>query len=176
MGKESAPLPHDLNFGDVDGFGQFEILEETEEGVICHECGGAYAHLGLHSAKAHDLLTVDYRIKHGLRRSTGLVAETTRAKLTANATRNYADNGPLAASRDLTKANAARLAAARPASAEEAAQRDARLLAMPRAPHARRVVTCERCGVQFCPITTNIATRRFCGRSCANTHNRAQRT
>lgn len=103
MDDESAPLPHALNFGDVDGFGRFGILQETEEGVICHQCGGAYAHLGLHSAKAHDLRSVNYRIKHGLRRSTGLVAEATRAKIMANATRNYAGNVPLAASRDLTK-------------------------------------------------------------------------
>lgn len=158
------------------GSGSSGYSRRPRKGSFATSAAGAYAHLGLHTAKAHDLSAAGYRIKHGLRRSTGLVAETTRAKLTANATRNYANNGPLAASRDLTKANAARLAAARSASAEEAAQRDARLSAMPRAPHARRVVTCERCGVQFCPITSNIATRRFCGRSCANTHNRAHRT
>ena len=125
-------------------------------------------HLGLHSAKSHDLLAVDYRIKHGLRRSKGLVATATRETQRVNAKNRYTENGPLATTRDLLKANAARLGAARPASAEEAAQRDARLSNMPRPSHARRVVTCEQCGVQFCPILANISKRRFCGMSCSN--------
>lgn len=172
-----APEPAPgLSYGDVDGHGRFGMLTEDASGLHCHECDWSGDHLGLHAAKAHELPARDYRVKHGLRRSKGLVSETTRDAIRANATHRYTGSGPLASSRDLATANAARLTAARPASAEEAAQRDARLAAMPRAPHARRVVTCEHCGAQFCPITTNITTRRFCSRSCASTYNRAHRT
>lgn len=164
-----------LGFGDKDGFGRFGVLDEEETGLKCHECEWSGAHLGLHAAKAHELPARDYRVKHGLRRSKGLVSAATRVAIRASATRNYTDNGPLASSRDLAKANTARLAAARAASAEEAAHRDARMSAMPRKPHARRVVTCEQCGAQFCPIAGKIATRRFCSKSCASTYNRAQR-
>ncbi len=172
----AAPAPRALAYGDPDGHGHYGILEETAEGLRCHECEWVGAHLGLHVAKTHNLPAADYRVEHGLRRSKGLVAEATRATIQANATRRYSDNGPLARSRDLSKANAARLAAGRPASVEEAAQRDMRMSSMARDPHARRVVTCEWCGVQFCPIITNISKRRFCCRSCANTHNRSGRT
>ena len=171
----SASPSKPMAYGDVDGFGRFGVLDETVDGLACHQCAWRGTHLGLHAAKVHGS-AAEYRVRHGLRRSKGLVAEATRATIKANATARYADNGPLAGSRDLTKANAARLAAALPASAEEAERRDARLSNMPRPSHARRVVTCEQCGVQFCPILANISKRRFCGMPCSNRHNRAQRT
>ncbi len=126
--SEDLPEPADsartLTFGDRDGFGKFGVLVEDEDGLKCHECGWVGRHLGLHTARAHDLPAADYRIRHGLRRSKGLVAASTRETLRDNAKGRYTEKGPLASSRDLNKANAARLAAARPASAEEAAQRD----------------------------------------------------
>ena len=113
----------------------------------------------------------DYRIKHGLRRSKGLVAATTRETIRDNARGRYSENGPLAKARDVSKANTARIAAARPASAEEAAQRDARMTQMRSNSRTGKVVQCEQCGVLFCPLVS-ISRRRFCTMSCSNRHNR----
>ncbi len=121
-----------LTFGDRDGFGRFGMLDEDENGLKCHECEWRGAHLGLHTAKAHDLTAMAYRLKHGLRRSKGLVAADTRKTLQAGARSKYTENGPLAATRDVSKANQARMTAARPASAEEVARRDARMTEMRR--------------------------------------------
>lgn len=158
-----------LAFGDRDGFGRFGMLDEDETGLKCHECGWRGAHLGLHTARAHDLAAADYRIKHGLRRSKGLVAATTRETIRGNAKGRYTENGPLANARDLSKANTARMEAARPASAEEAAQRDARMTQMRRNSRTGKVVQCEQCGVLFCPLVS-ISRRRFCTMSCSNRH------
>lgn len=161
-----------LTFGDKDGFGRFGMLDEDENGLKCHECEWRGVHLGLHTAKTHQLPARDYRIRHGLRRSKGLVATATREIQRVNAKSRYTENGPLAATRDLSKANAARLGAARHASAEEVAQRDARLRQMGRNSRSGKVVECERCGVLFCPLFS-ISRRRFCTMSCSNRHNRA---
>lgn len=169
MNEATTPV-----YGAPDGFGLYGIVDESSDGLTCHICGWVGAHLGLHSATAHELTANEYRSRFGLRRSKGLVAGATRATIRDNAANRYTHDDPLAASRDLTKANTARLAAARPASPEEAAKRDARIAAMPRQPHARRTVTCEHCGTQFCPIITNIKKRRFCTQSCASKHNRAR--
>jgi len=160
-----------LTFGDKDGFGRFGMLDKDATGSKCNECGWRGAHLGLHTAKAHDLTARAYRVTHGLRRSKGLVAADTRKTLQAGARSRYTENGALAAARDVSKANQARMTAARPASAEEVARRDARMTEMRRNSRTGKVVRCEGCGVLFCPLSS-IGRRRFCGRSCANRHNR----
>ena len=164
-----------LRYGDPDGFGRFGILEESPDGVTCHQCGSTGAHLGVHSARQHGVRAIDYKISHGLRRSKGLVATATRQKLREGAGQRYTDNGPLAASRRLFNANAARLAAARPASAEEVAERDARFTKTRRSSRTGRVVICEGCLTSFCPLV-GAARRRFCSMSCSNKHNRAMGT
>ena len=45
-------------YGERDGFGQYGVIDENDDGLLCHECGFRYTHLGLHSAKSHDLLAV----------------------------------------------------------------------------------------------------------------------
>lgn len=155
-----------MDYGDPDGFGRFGVVDESDAGLACHECEWRGAHLGLHATKAHRS-AAEYRVRHGLRRSKGLIATPTRTTIQANARSRYTPDGPLAASRDLAKANEVRRAQARPASAEEAAHRDARMSAMRRGSRSGRVVLCEGCGVAFCPLI-GISKRRFCGMSCSN--------
>ncbi|WP_075817066.1 MucR family transcriptional regulator [Serinicoccus sp. CNJ-927] len=62
--------------GDPDGFGHFGIVDSDPEGVLCHECGRRFAHLGLHAWRGHGITADQYREQHGLPRK-GLVADTT---------------------------------------------------------------------------------------------------
>lgn len=163
-----------LRYGDVDGYGFFGMVDETDQGIGCHQCEWRGAHLGLHVAKSHNLTAARYRVLHGLKRSKGLVAAVTREKMSQNAKSRYTDDGPLALSRVPFQATKARMTAALPASAQEVADRDARFTAMRRNSRSGKVVRCEGCGVEFCPLL-GISKRRFCGMSCSNRHNRAQR-
>ena len=117
QGAVTHTPPGSIAYGDPDGHGRYGILEEDVDGLKCHECEWVGIHLGLHSAKSHDMPAREYRIKHGLRRSKGLVASPTRKKLQDRAALWYTADGPLAASRDPISASAARMAAAQPASA-----------------------------------------------------------
>lgn len=76
--------------GDVDGHGLFGVLEETDEGLLCHDCGWRGQHLGLHVYRVHGLTASGYRFAHGLKRTRGLVGAATRAVITENATLRYA--------------------------------------------------------------------------------------
>ncbi len=91
--------------GDRDGFGRYGILEETPDGLLCHGCGGSYAHLGLHVARA-DGPTAAYRLEHGLSRRRGLVSTEIRAKQAANAAGSTATQEAPARSRDTARAAA----------------------------------------------------------------------
>lgn len=66
-----------MQVGDRDGFGRYGELDETDEGLLCHKCGGRFTHLGVHVYKAHGLTAAAYRQAHGLSRR-GLVTTPTR--------------------------------------------------------------------------------------------------
>jgi hypothetical protein len=161
-----------LRLGDPDGYGHFGVLSEGRHGLICHECGDQHRHLGLHVWKAHGIKAATYGEAHGLLRSRGLVAADLRDVLAANAAVRYTEDAALARARDPAAAMAARLQGAKPASAEEAANRDARMALVGRSGRRGTVVTCQWCGVEFCPLT-GASRRRFCSRSCASRHTRA---
>ncbi|MGC0251223.1 hypothetical protein [Pseudactinotalea sp. Z1748] len=155
-----------MKYDDVDGFGRYGMLDETAEGLLCHECGRRFTHLGLHAYKAHELTAAEYRWAHGLGRR-GLVVEATRAKITANAHERFASKATFTANRDPARATEARLAM-------EAIHSPAGLEAMRRTRvegnKSRRlvvVVTCEWCGAQFCPLQGSKRKRRFCSHSCS---------
>jgi len=138
---------------------------------LCHECGNRYRYLGLHVWKAHRIRTEDYRAKHGLRR-TGLVAEDLRQLMAANAARTMDDRPLFVARRSVEAAKQAFLALEVPHSpAGKEALRTALAGPRPRKFHSGN--TCEECGATFCNLQRR--QRRFCTRSCANTHNRRQR-
>lgn len=101
------PLMH---VGDEDGHGRYGVLDEDVEGLLCHECGRRYAHLGLHVYKAHGLTAKEYRAEHGLGRR-GLVAEATRLTIADNARERLPRKSLFVQRRDPARAAAARLAA-----------------------------------------------------------------
>src|SRR5665647_1237256 len=72
--------------GDVDGYGLFGVLDETDDGLLCHDCGWRGQHLGSHVYRALGVTASGYRFVHGLKRTRGLVAASTRAVVTENAT------------------------------------------------------------------------------------------
>lgn len=162
--KQEAHLPE---YGDVDGFGHYGVLELNGDGsLLCAECGGWFGHLGLHVYKAHGITAAEYRKNHGLVRSRGLISAALREVIRQNAINNYDPAGKLAASRDPAAASASRLAQNTPVSAEEVAQRDARMSRIGRAARLGRVTTCGWCGVDFCPLS-NALKRRYCSRRCS---------
>lgn len=159
-----------LEVGDVDGWGQFGVLDETDEGLLCHRCGQRYTHLGLHAWRGHGITADTYREAHGLARSRGLVATPTREVIADNA-------------RERLSAKDAFLAARSPAEASSiprniSPQGREAVRATNRASRGRgrigTVVECEQCGSLFCPLA-GARRRRFCTRSCASIYGRAAR-
>lgn len=160
--------------GDPDGHGRYGVLDEDEEGLLCHECGWRGAHLGLHVYKAHGVTARAYRLEHGLRRSKGLVAAPVRENLLERSAGGawMADRARFLANRDPAKATAARLASGQPAlSPAGAAASAAAARGRGGSRRAGIVVVCRECGVEFCPLQ-NAWKRRFCSRSHASRYNR----
>ncbi len=161
-----------MNVGHRDGFGRYGVLDEDADGLLCHDCGRRFVHLGLHAWKGHGMTAAEYRQAHGLPR-TGLVASAIRATLTDNARRTYATKSAFIRARDPRRASAAHRSG--PDFLSPAG------LAAIRASNHKKLgttrrgieVTCEWCGNVFCPLT-GAHRRRFCSRSCASRHNRRQ--
>ncbi len=157
--------------GDRDGFGRFGVVNETADGLLCHECGRRFTHLGLHVYKAHGVTADEYRVAHGLRRR-GLVVARTAEVIAENARRTLPAKAAFSRARDPTAASQAQRRGPDAIS-------PAGIAAIREASAARRgsgrkgtVVTCGWCWVQFCPLLS--ATRRqFCSRSCAARHTRS---
>ena len=74
-----------LEVGSSDSYGKHGVLERRGRELICHECGRAHRHLGLHVYRAHGLRAAEYRKRHGLARGRGLVADDLREVIQANA-------------------------------------------------------------------------------------------
>lgn len=152
-----------MNLGERDGHGLFGVLDEDAQGLLCHECGRRFTHLGLHAWRGHGLTADEYRRAHGLSRSRGLVASATRDVIADNARRSFPSKSGFIAARDPTAARAARKASG-------AAMSPAGLAASRARPGQGRkgtVVVCAQCGCAFCPLT-GASRRRFCSRSCAS--------
>lgn len=61
------PTWRDLRFvGEASGHGQWGLVDRTDSGILCHECGQRFASLGIHLARVHDITTRAYRQRHGL--------------------------------------------------------------------------------------------------------------
>src|SRR5690625_6040682 len=96
-----------MQVGDLDGHGQYGVRHEDADGVLCHECGDRFSHLGLHVYKAHGLTAKQYRAAHGLGRR-GLVAEAIRRTLADNARARLPRNSLFVHRRDSAWATSAR--------------------------------------------------------------------
>ena len=60
------PTAGDPRVGDPSGHGVWGVVERSEDGVMCHECGQRFARLGVHLARAHELTVRRYRDRHGI--------------------------------------------------------------------------------------------------------------
>lgn len=152
-----------MKIGDPDGHGQYGVVDENTDGLLCHECGHRFTHLGLHVWRRHELTAADFRQAHGLSKVRGLVASETRSVIIANAQRTFSSKAQFVASRDPALATAARL--------EQGAGMSPAGLAASRTRRAQgrrgTVVVCEWCKAEFCPLTS-ASRRRFCTKSHAS--------
>lgn len=155
-----------MRVGDRDGFGEFGVLDESSDGLLCHECGRRFAHLGLHVIRAHGVPADAYRQAHGLG-GRGLVATQTREKIAANARAGLLRRPLFVQRRDPQLATSVRLATGSPLS--PAGMESLRNAAAGRRGVSRsgRVVTCRWCGLEFCPLASP-RRRQFCSKSCAS--------
>lgn len=69
-------------FGEWDGpiWGKPGVLDENEQGVECHCCGGRYKQLGHHTIVAHDLTAAEYKSIFGFSRHFGLLSKSSSQK------------------------------------------------------------------------------------------------
>lgn len=64
-----------------DGYGRYGALDIEDGKLVCHECGKTYQQLATHAFGAHGISADQYREKHGLGRTTRLVAPSFRQKM-----------------------------------------------------------------------------------------------
>lgn len=157
------------SWGVRDGFGLYGVVDESAEGLLCHECGERHFHLGVHVARGHGITARRYRELHGLHLRRGLVSAEIRQKVTDNAAAAYAGKSAFKDARD--PAAASRAAVASPGMSAAG-------LASSRAIAGTRrkviVVECQWCGFLFCPLA-DANRRKHCSYSCSSKHTRATR-
>lgn len=68
------PTANELFTGDLSGHGRYGIIDVSDVGILCHECGERFASVAQHVLRTHQLDPGDYRLRHGLqpRQSLGL--------------------------------------------------------------------------------------------------------
>lgn len=86
-----------------DGYGRYGILDQRDGKLVCHECGETYSQLATHVFGAHGISAGQYREKHGLGRTTRLVAPSVRQKLSVAWERNREIHLNHLESRDIEK-------------------------------------------------------------------------
>lgn len=70
-----------MQVGDKDGYGRYGIIDETEAGVLCHECGKRFKHLPTHIHQGHKIKVSDYRERHGLHAKKPLISKHVRGNM-----------------------------------------------------------------------------------------------
>lgn len=70
-----------MEVGDLDGYGRYGIVDENEDGILCHTCGKRYRNLATHLTMGHGDTVPDYRARHGLAAKRRLVAQSVRARM-----------------------------------------------------------------------------------------------
>ena len=158
-----------MELGERDGFGLYGQVSGDEYGLVCHECGRTFTHLGLHAYKAHGITADQYRQEHGLRRRQGLVVSGTREKLRQNAAASLATKTTFLAHRDPGAASAASAAKRSSTAAGRAASA---ATGKPGRGRLGTVIQCLRCGALFCPLAS-ARRRTYCSKRCAGQAARA---
>lgn len=74
--------PHDEErpVGGPIGAGRWGVLDENEDGLLCHECGKRFQSLAAHAQLAHSISAAEYKEAYGLPRSTRLVTRRLRSR------------------------------------------------------------------------------------------------
>lgn len=70
-----------MQVGDPDGYGRYGLIDEDDDGLLCHECGNRYRHLATHIAMGHKMRVADYRQEHGLPAKRPLAARSVRENM-----------------------------------------------------------------------------------------------
>lgn len=151
--------------GDVDGYGRYGILDEDDDGVLCHECGTRHQGLGMHVHAVHEMTAREYKLAHGLPLSRSLSSTAYREALSA---RSLARVGTAAWARLEDARDPAAAAAARdPLILTRAAgiRGPEHAASNGRAGRTRQVVGCVVCGVQWCPLPGHYR-RETCSPQC----------
>lgn len=119
--------------GDPIGAGQWGVLDETEDGVLCHECGRRFQSLGSHVNLAHGISAAEYKEMYGLPRGLPLTSTGLRERQSQRS-REHNSARYLDAHRDPVKASHAR-----DRDAFDAMARSQRMVARPGVSLARRL-------------------------------------
>ncbi|WP_062214678.1 MucR family transcriptional regulator [Streptomyces sp. NBRC 109706] len=139
-----------MHYGDRDGYGQYGILDDDGERVLCHECGRRYRQLPYHINRAHGMTAVEYRAAHGLSVTQPLASDSLTATQRANSTRVYAQRPDIRAmladalSRGCSAAASRAAQAAAPDSLARAAERHRRRVASARLAERERAAKRRR--------------------------------
>ena len=60
------PTADELFPGDPSGHGVFGVVDRSDTGVLCHECGQRFNRVGPHLPRAHHIDVTTYRKRHGI--------------------------------------------------------------------------------------------------------------
>lgn len=145
-----TPVPE---VGSPSGHGQWGVLDDDGETVLCHECGERLRRLGWHVGRTHGITVRDYKLKHGLPLSRGLLPAQDRERA-AEASRSKVGSAAwarLEEARDPTAASHARDEHAM-RSTWAAAERAHRATELGRASRRTVVRSCPICAAQWCPL------------------------
>lgn len=72
--------------GDKDGYGRYGHIEETVDGLLCHECGKHYRSLAAHAYGSHGMTADQYRAEHGIPQRVTLITGDMRTALSEAST------------------------------------------------------------------------------------------
>jgi hypothetical protein len=82
----NVKAPYTTSGKSILGALEFDPEDDT---VRCHECGAWFKGLARHLGAVHGIKSREYKLKHGLKLNSGLVAESTRAKLIKHMVTEY---------------------------------------------------------------------------------------
>ncbi|WP_072688402.1 MucR family transcriptional regulator [Rhodococcus marinonascens] len=157
--------------GDADGFGNYGVIDETADGLLCHECGARARGLGVHVYKQHGMTAREYKVQHGFPVRKSLLPIDTQELLAAKARERVGTRGwqnlvdarnPIAAAAARTPSSFNRTGASALAAGAVAAMNGKRT-------RKGIVRTCPICGACWCPLPPAGYKRRTCSAECWST-------
>ena len=171
--RTGRPLT-DPEVGSPDGYGRYGVLDHDGDRCLCHECGQWKNGLGAHVRVAHHMSAREYKTRHGLPLSRGLLAPGSRARKSAQARARVGTSSwtALEQARDPNAAQAARSSQSWDARSQAARRTGGGTPNLPtRTP---RIITCAACGARYCPLP-GTSPRATCSQTCADTRAAAGR-